>query len=242
MLTPHFFLSIAEETGMITDIGEVVLRAACRDIQELSELFPGSPVRVNVNLAPQQLQDQRLIDLVDQVLEDSGLPPSKLTLEITETALIDDLPQAKLILQKLRQNGICVALDDFGVGYSSLNYLQQFPIDSLKLDRSLISDVCVSTNQLSIVECVMRLGKALGMKVVAEGIETKEQAIAVTDLGCDFGQGYLFSKPMPMNDIVELLASNEITNDHVPYLRTSITNSSFTANQDTSLSQVAGEV
>ena len=207
ILSPYFFLDVAEENGLITDIGESILRTACQDIYELNALFPDQNYRVNVNLAPRQLQDVRLVEVVESVLAETGLAPQCLTVEITETVLIEDLTQAKLALQTLRQGGVRVALDDFGSGYSSLNYIHQFPIDCLKLDRSLISNINSSSNLSCIVECVVDLGKKLGLSIVAEGIETTDQSNAIRELGCDYGQGYLFAKPIPLAELIILLAS-----------------------------------
>ncbi|QDT09563.1 EAL domain-containing protein [Stieleria marina] len=205
MLSPFFFLEIAEETGAIVEIGELILEQACRDLQELTTLFPSIPLKVNVNLASQQVQDLRLITVINDVLERTQLDPKHLTLEITETALIDDFEKAKRVISNVRKRGIQVALDDFGAGHSSLTYLQQLPIDYLKLDRALISSVCESESQHAITDCVTRLGKALNLKVVAEGIETSDQDQAVTKLGCDMAQGFLFSKPVPLDQAIELL-------------------------------------
>lgn len=207
MLSPFYFLDIAEETGDIVDIGEIMLETACRDFQELGNLFPGMPLKVNVNLASQQMQDLRLISVINDTLSKTKLDPKHLTLEITETALIRDFDKAKRVICNVREQGIQVALDDFGAGHSSLTYLQQLPIDYLKLDRALISSVCESDSQRAITECVTRLGKALNLQVVAEGIETEAQHQLVTQLGCDMAQGFLFSKPVLLDQAVELLVS-----------------------------------
>ena len=207
LLSPFFFLDIAEETGAIVDIGEQVLEKACRDLQEIGTLFPKSKLKVNVNLASQQVQDVRLVQVINDVLSRTKLPPNKLTLEITESALIEDFEKASRVIRKLREQGMQIALDDFGAGHSSLTYLQQLPLDYLKLDRALISSVCESSSQRAITECVARLGKALQLKVVAEGIETEDQHKMVEILGCDMAQGFLFSKPVPLDQAIELLVS-----------------------------------
>jgi diguanylate cyclase (GGDEF)-like protein len=207
LLSPFFFLDIAEETGAIVDIGEQVLETACRDLQEIGTLFPDSKLKVNVNLASQQVQDVRLVQLINDVLSRTKLDPSKLTLEITESALIEDFEKAKRVIGSLREKGMQIALDDFGAGHSSLTYLQQLPLDYLKLDRALISSVCESSSQRAITECVTKLGKALQLKVVAEGIETEDQHKMVDVLGCDMAQGFLFSKPVPLEQAIELLVS-----------------------------------
>lgn len=201
-VSPAEFVPIAEEAGLIVPIGEQVLRKACADAAS----WPGS-LKVAVNLSPVQFRGEGLLEVVSGALLASGLAGHRLDLEVTESLLIDDASQVGQLLASLRDAGVGVALDDFGTGYSSLGYLQSFPFDKLKIDRVFVSDLENSERNVGIVRAVIALGKTLGMRVVAEGVETDGQVQTLRTLACDELQGYLLSRPMPAGDVLAYLAS-----------------------------------
>ncbi len=174
-------------------LGELVLRRALADGARWKDLF------VSVNLSPVQIRSPGLLDLVRDALSESGLPAPRLTLEITEGVLIDNPEEALRKLEALRALGVATALDDFGSGYSSLNYLQKFPFDRLKIDRGFVASLGNSGNAGAIIQSVVTLGHALGMKVLAEGVETNEQRVLLRLAGCDEMQGFLFAKACRRN-------------------------------------------
>jgi EAL domain-containing protein (putative c-di-GMP-specific phosphodiesterase class I) len=157
---------------------------------------------VEVNISARQIDDPHIVDTVEGILSRTGLPPEHLTLEITETALMKDAASALLVLRALKDLGVLLAIDDFGTGYSSLSYLQRFPLDILKVDSNFVEDLGVSGEDEEIVSAVINLAHVLGLKVVAEGVETEQQLDVLRSLNCDFAQGYLFSRPLPAADLV----------------------------------------
>ena len=201
--SPAEFIPVAEETALILRLGEWVLHAACRQAASWrAELADDAPLPVNVNLAARQVGDEQLCPTGAAAREQSGLDPADLALEVTETALVDDSEVPARNLERLREMGVRVLLDDFGTGYSSLSYLQRFPIDVLKIDRSFIARLGQEDSAEAIVGAIVGMGHALGIQVVAEGIETRTQAGQAADLGCDYGQGFLFARPTPAVDVV----------------------------------------
>ncbi|MCU1373548.1 MAG: putative signaling protein [Actinomycetia bacterium] len=199
VLLPAAFIELAEESGVIIGIGQEVLARACAD----AAAWPGS-VGVSVNLSPRQLQHESLIDDVAAVLAATGLCPSRLTLEITEMVLVADPVAAARVLGGLKALGVSVALDDFGTGYSSLSYLNQFPVDTLKIDKSFIDAVGHGKgNEEALLQAIVGLGRTLELTVVAEGIERVEQRTSLQLLGCGLGQGYLFARPMANDRFLE---------------------------------------
>ncbi|MCP3961421.1 MAG: EAL domain-containing protein [bacterium] len=207
LLEPKDFLAVAEETGIIVPIGEWVLEQACRQIrrwQRRTTIEP--PLTVGVNLCAKQLVHADLPGKVTQILNDTGLPPSSLNLEITETTLLQQTGEATRTLSEFRKMGIHVCLDDFGTGYSSLSYLQQFPIDTLKIDRSFVKRLSRESKSFEVVRSIIDLGRNLNISVVAEGIETSKQLDSLKNLACDFGQGFSFSRPLDAHRAEELLA------------------------------------
>lgn len=200
ILAPGSFISVAESSGLIVDIGRAVLEKACRD----AAAFP-QPISVSVNLSTVQLVRADIPTLVRECLEKSGLPARRLTLEITESVMMRDEARCREIIRRLRGMGVAVALDDFGTGYSSLSYLRGFGFDELKIDRSFVSDVGENRESIGIVQTIAALGRHLGLKVVAEGIETEKQAVLLMSIGCNTGQGYLYSRPMPAEAIAAML-------------------------------------
>jgi diguanylate cyclase (GGDEF)-like protein len=199
-IAPSLFIPLAEESGLMNILGELVLRRALTDGARWKDLF------VSVNLSPVQIRSPGLLDLVRDALSESGLPAPRLTLEITEGALIDNPEEALRKLEALRALGVATALDDFGSGYSSLNYLQKFPFDRLKIDRGFVASLGNSGNAGAIIQSIVTLGHALGMKVLAEGVETNEQRVLLRLAGCDELQGFLFAKACPAESIDKILA------------------------------------
>ena len=193
LVPPSRFIPLAEETGLIVSLGDWVLRAACREAAGWS-----CPLKVAVNLSTQQLQQVHLPETVLGILTETGLSPSRLEVEITESAIIDDMARALAILRRLKALGVSIAMDDFGTGYSSLATLQAFPFDRIKIDRTFVGQVEASPQAAVIVRAVLGLGRSLGMGVVAEGVETPAQHRFLADEACDELQGYLFGKPQPI--------------------------------------------
>ena len=199
-VSPADFIPLAEETGLIIPIGEWVLRQACRDAAGWRP-----EIRIAVNVSPAQLRDRSFVATVNAALDDANLDPHRLELEITETALVIDSALTIAILTELRDCGITVAMDDFGSGYSSINYLRQFPFDKIKIDGSFISGSDQSTDAAALVRMVAALGNALGVETTAEGVETESEFLMVQEAGCTQVQGYLISKPKPASEIASLL-------------------------------------
>ena len=204
LLAPDRFINVAEESGLIAPIGEWVLREACRQNQVL--LASGlQPIRVAVNLSARQFRAPNLVETVNQALKDTGLDPALLELEITESMLMSDIERVTRMLEELSATGITISIDDFGTGYSSLSYLKRFPISALKIDRSFIRDIPDNQDDIAITQAVISMAKGLGIKTVAEGVETREQLDFLKLYKCDLMQGYYFSKPVAYNEIVNLL-------------------------------------
>jgi diguanylate cyclase (GGDEF)-like protein/PAS domain S-box-containing protein len=203
LVAPGEFIGIAEETGLIIPIGSWVLAEATRWLGTLQERA-GRPLRMSVNLSARQLTPG-LVDEVRDALEAAGIPARQLTLEVTETLLVDG-PGAVEVLAGLRALGVAIAIDDFGTGWSSLGALQRYPVDVLKLDRSLVAPAAESEPAAALARAVVEMAQALGLDVVAEGIETDEQLAAMRALGCPHGQGYVFARPMPLDEALELVA------------------------------------
>jgi diguanylate cyclase (GGDEF)-like protein/PAS domain S-box-containing protein len=221
LIPPGDFIPIAEESGMIVAIGQWVLREACTQARRWQIEMPTKPLRMSVNLSAKQFQQSNLIGDVEAVLNDTGLDPSLLELEITESAIMEDADSTIEQLEMLKKLGVKLAVDDFGTGYSSLAYIERFPLDVLKIDRSFVAQIGAARNgsggqatglktgkngEVSVVmQAVSNLGLGLGVRITAEGIETEEQLKHLRDLGCDIGQGFLFAKPLSSDDLVTLL-------------------------------------
>jgi diguanylate cyclase (GGDEF)-like protein len=201
LIQPAQFIPIAEDTGLIVQLGEWVLRRACKDAAGWSK-----PASVAVNLSPVQFRNPDLAASVKSALADSGLPPHRLELEITESVLLQNSDTARAVLNELRAHGVKISLDDFGTGYSSLSYLRSFPFDKIKIDRSFVSELASSDDAMAIIRAVTGLGKSLGMVTTAEGVESAEQLALLRREGCTQAQGYLFSKPRPAAEVERLLA------------------------------------
>jgi EAL domain-containing protein (putative c-di-GMP-specific phosphodiesterase class I) len=196
LILPGEFIQLAEDTGLIVPIGEWVLRSACSQYQQWRAAGVGGVV-LSINLSAKNLYDPQFPGLVREVLEETGMQPSLLQLEITENAVMHNAEQTISILEQLRVLGVRLAIDDFGTGYSSLNYLKRFPIDTLKVDRSFVSGIPVNPDDTAITYAIITMAHSLNCKVVAEGVETPEQHDLLQSWSCEMAQGYLYSKPLP---------------------------------------------
>lgn len=209
LVSPSEFISVAEETRLIIPMGEWVLREACRQIGRWQEQFSGSePLWVSVNLSIKQFTQRSLPEQVKRILRETNFDPRSLKLEITESLMMENIETAIDMLRRLRALGIELSIDDFGTGYSSLSCLHRFPLSTLKIDRSFVSNMSESNENTEIVQTVVTLARSLGMHVVAEGVETEEQLTLLRTLGCKYGQGYLFSLPVDVEAAHELLNKN----------------------------------
>ncbi|PSR18433.1 PAS domain S-box protein [filamentous cyanobacterium CCP3] len=207
LVMPGDFISVAEETGLIVPLSYWLLELACSQMATWQRTYSQAQgLTVSVNLSALQLHSNGLLERVDAVLGKAGLPPPSLVLEITESMLIDNIDDTIAVLNGLRQRGIALSIDDFGTGYSSLSYLYRFPITSLKIDRSFVSQMETSLSHEKIVHTIVNLGRQLGFRAIAEGIETSEQVSALKRLGCDYGQGYWFGRPQPAAEVDSWLA------------------------------------
>ncbi len=204
LVPPVQFIPLAEETSLISHIGTVVLRKTCQQIKQWEQQGLGN-IKVSVNVVAQQIQRGNLVEEIDQLLESYQIDPMSLELEITETSLMDDSEVARDVLHQLKNRNVSIALDDFGTGYSSLSYLGHYPIDVLKIDRSFVTKIGAHRHQEAIVRAILAMGHSLNMSVVAEGVETPQQANFLHDEGCDVLQGYLMSKPLNQEDATEFL-------------------------------------
>ena len=200
-VSPAEFIPIAEESGLITKIGTWALRRACEAARQWPEA-----VKISVNVSPRQFELDDVRRMVSGVLRDSGLPASRLKLEVTESVLLSQNSPNLHTLQDLRDLNVTLVLDDFGTGYSSLSYLDLFKFDFIKIDKSFVSRIHNPGDRHPVFEAIMGMAKALGLPVTAEGIETATQLKYVQDLGCDFAQGYYFAKPMPNDELLQFMS------------------------------------
>jgi EAL domain-containing protein (putative c-di-GMP-specific phosphodiesterase class I) len=199
---------VAEETGLIIQIGEWALREACAQAARWPE-----NIKIAVNISPRQFKSPSLVASVIGAIVEAGISPNRVELEITETVLLEDDEQTLRILRELQDFGVRIALDDFGTGYSSLSYLTSFPFNKLKIDRAFIKALTTGgENALAVVRAIIQMGRSLGMSTTAEGVETKAQLDMVCAEGCTEVQGYLFSPPKPAHEISKLLMSANLTN------------------------------
>jgi diguanylate cyclase (GGDEF)-like protein len=208
LVEPVDFIGLAEETGLILPLGLWVLRMACRQAQSWRAQNDGRPLLLSVNLSPMQVRQPDLVAEVAAILAETGLPADALCLEITESVLLEDAEATTRTLQALRALGVHLAIDDFGTGYASLSYLQRFPVETVKIDRSFIAALGESAGGMAIVEAVTALAHQLGLAVVAEGIETAAQSALVEQVGCDQSQGFYVAHPLPAEELVRLFASS----------------------------------
>ena len=206
ILTPAHFMELAEDNGTIVPIGQVVLEQACRQAKVWHDTI-GVTLEVGVNLSARQFQQPGLDEQIAALLESTGIDPSQLCLEITESLAMDDVELTSTILGKLHGLGVRLAIDDFGTGHSSLGYLARFPIDVIKIDQSFVRDIDHDPVKSAIVSAVVALSRAIGTTTVVEGVETLHELEQLASLGCDLAQGFYFSRPLPASSFDELLRS-----------------------------------
>ncbi len=207
MVSPIKFIPVMEETGQVVEMGEWAIRIACLQHREWRQA--GLPrIRIAVNLSPRQLRDSSFVPIVESVLRETGVEPVGLELEIIESLLMSDSGDALKALDKLHEMGIHMAMDDFGTGYSSLSYLKRFPIDTIKIDRTFVSDITTSPDDAEIIRTIISMGHTLNRKVIAEGVETDQQLSMLRDYRCDEIQGYFFSRPLPASKATEFIKKN----------------------------------
>jgi diguanylate cyclase (GGDEF)-like protein/PAS domain S-box-containing protein len=208
LVEPSEFIGLAEETGLIVPLGHFALRQACRQARTWPAL-PGPSLKVSVNLSARQLEHEGLDSEVARVLEDTGLPPERLELEITESVAMSNVDRTVVVLQDLKRLGVGITLDDFGTGYSSLSYLKKFPIDALKLDQSFVRDLTQDPNDAAIARAAIVMAHELKLRIIAEGVETAEQLAFLEAHRCDGLQGYFYSRPLPPEEFRALLVRGE---------------------------------
>jgi len=204
MVPPAEFIPIAEDTGLIIPIGEWVLREACGQAKRWLDAGHG-PLSMAVNLSPRQFRQKNLVQMIAAILAETGLPPDRLDLEITESTVMHRTEEATVGLRALHALGVRISLDDFGTGYSSLAYLHRFPVHTLKVDQSFVRDIKSDRDDAAIVSTVITLARQMGLKALAEGVETEAQLAFLRSRGCDSFQGYLFCRPQPAAEIEALL-------------------------------------
>ncbi|MBC7562796.1 MAG: EAL domain-containing protein [Gemmatimonadaceae bacterium] len=208
-ISPAAFIPIAEETGLIVPLSEQLLREACAAFMQWQRTAGvNAPSIISVNLSQSQFSDARLVERTLQVVQDAGMRPSQLQLEVKESQIMQQRSSALVLLAELRSHGIKLAMDNFGAGYSSLSCLQEFPLDVLKVDRSFVANACRGRDYAALLHAVVTLADNLGLRVVAEGIETEEQLVLLQALGCAYGQGFLLAEPMSAADVGALLSSH----------------------------------
>jgi predicted signal transduction protein with EAL and GGDEF domain len=217
MVSPASFIPVAESSDLIVQLGHRILVEACNEVRRWQESFPTEVLQyVSVNISPRQLQQAGFVDELREIFHSSGISPGSLVLEITESLLLQNADWTLQRLQALRSLGVRLALDDFGTGYSALSYLHQFPFDILKIDRSFVSKISEESNSDALVRAIVAMGNSLGMKTIAEGIENATQLGELRRLGCRAGQGFLYSRPVPAEQVGGLLTSLRL--GPAPYL------------------------
>ena len=204
LISPSTFIPLAEDNGSLIAIGEWVLKTACAQNKAWQQMGL-DPIKMSVNLSVSQFEQQNLVSAIANILKQTQLKPEYLELEITESITMQNTESTKAILDRLNKIGVYLSMDDFGTGYSSLSYLKQFPFRTLKIDRSFVKDLHSNSQDLAIVKAIIALGQTLNLSVVAEGVETKELRDLLKNLGCEYIQGYLYSKPVPASDATKLL-------------------------------------
>ena len=210
MVSPVTFIPVLEETGLVIEVGAWAIRTACaQHVEWVKQGLP--PIKVAVNLSARQLRDTSFVGIVKQALKDHDLPPSALEIEITESMLMSDAPNVVAALEQLHDFGIHISMDDFGTGYSSLSYLKRFPIDTIKIDRSFVSDIDTSPDDAEIIHTIINMGQTLKRKIIAEGVETQAQLDILKSYNCDEIQGYFFSKPLDAETFGTFIKAHEKT-------------------------------
>jgi EAL domain-containing protein (putative c-di-GMP-specific phosphodiesterase class I) len=204
ILPPGDFISLAEETGLILQLGDWVLEAACRQIAAWTREGV-APISISVNISARQFRQPDFVERVLTALERTGANPDRLTLELTESVLVDNAEDVIATMNQLKACGLRFSLDDFGTGYSSLSYLKRLPLDQLKIDRAFVRDILSDDSSAAIAQAIISLGRVMGLSVVAEGVETEEQRELLDHLGCHSFQGFLFGRPLPAEGFEQMM-------------------------------------
>jgi EAL domain-containing protein (putative c-di-GMP-specific phosphodiesterase class I) len=208
---PGDFIPLAEETGLINEIGEWVLREGCRQAKEWQDMGLSKARRMAINLSARQFGDKGFLDMVVRVLAETGLAAHCLELEITESQVMRQTEGMIQLLNRLSEMGVHLAIDDFGTGYSSLSYLKRLPIQKLKIDQSFVRDITVDPNDTAIVVAIIHMARSLDLETIAEGVETADQLALLRSKGCQVGQGFYFSMPLPAQEVYPLLRANRVS-------------------------------
>ena len=206
-ISPSVFIPIAEDIGVIRDIGRWVMREACKQMQGWASRYPELNLHLSVNVSARELKDQQFVTELESILEESGFPANHLQIEVTENVFLHGPELVGKILEEVRLLGVQIALDDFGTGYSSLGYIDRYQIDAIKIDRSFVMRMLTQKRTLAIVQSILGLGQALDVKIVAEGVETQAQLNMLKSMGRPYIQGYLLARPAEPKNIAELLAT-----------------------------------
>lgn len=204
MVSPAEFIPLAEETGLILPIGRWVIEEACKTLESWQQSEETRNLNLSVNISARQFQQSDLVSNILEITNKYQIDLTKFEIEITESMLMDDLQNTVIKMKQLNEAGINFSLDDFGTGYSSLSYLKSLPVDFLKIDQSFVRDMLLDADDAAIVETIIALAKTLKLEVIAEGVETPEQANTLNQLGCDLLQGYLYGRPEPLKNLMEL--------------------------------------
>ncbi|MEM1027971.1 MAG: EAL domain-containing protein, partial [Planctomycetota bacterium] len=205
IVRPDHFIHVAEETGLIVPLGRYILEESCRELKVIRRAMPNLEFTMNINLSKRQLVQPDVVDMLRAVVNEAGIDPKWIKLEITESVIMDGRAQVTTVLEQMRGLGFQLAMDDFGTGHSSLSCLHQFPIDVLKIDRSFVQSLDQHIEFAAVIQAIVTLAHTLELSVVAEGIETMEQLAVLQALDCDHLQGYLFAKPLPLDEVIEFL-------------------------------------
>ena len=204
-ISPGLFIPLAEETGLILPLGDWILESACKQIVAWEVQSLASKISVSVNISARQLHQPDFVERVLSALDRTGANPQRLRLELTESMLVENMSEVIAKMTKLKSHGLSFSLDDFGTGYSSLSYLKRLPFNELKIDLSFVRDILKDSSSGAIAEAIIALSRAMGMSVIAEGVETDDQRKFLARLGCHAYQGYLFSRPLPAVDFEKIL-------------------------------------
>ncbi len=217
LISPLYFIPVAEETGLITKIGEWIMQEACRELKRLQERYPSQPpLKMSINISGRQFAHENLADMVAEALRATAVPPECVALEVTESMLLENVEMAISTMNRIRAMGVHIHIDDFGTGYSSLSYLHRLPVNALKVDRSFVSKLSENGDNQEIVRSIISLARSLNLDVIAEGVELDHQLLQIKELDCHYGQGYLFSKPMESVAIEGWLITNGLKTDAKP--------------------------
>jgi len=200
LVAPDEFISLAEETGLILSVGTWVIETACRQIADWAEREVGRPIPIAINISARQFCEPDFVEHLLTTLQRTGADPTHLKLELTESMLANDIEEVIAKMNLLKAHGLRFALDDFGTGYSSLSYLKRLPLDQLKIDRAFVQDILKDVASAAIAQTIISLGRAMGMSIIAEGVETDDQRKFLASLGAHSFQGYLFSRPLPLEE------------------------------------------